>query len=57
MTSFEGVYGPYSITAEDEREVLGYRLALFIAAVAQAAPKAPAAEPEAPAADEEPTEA
>jgi uncharacterized integral membrane protein len=36
MTSFEGVYGPYSITAEDEREVLGYRLALFIAAVAQA---------------------
>ena len=37
MTSFEGVYGPYSITAEDEREVLGYRLALFAAAVAQAA--------------------
>lgn len=36
MTSFEGVYGPYSITAEDEREVLGYRLALFIAAIAQA---------------------
>lgn len=36
MTSFEGVYGPYSITADDEREVLGYRLALFIAALAQA---------------------
>jgi uncharacterized integral membrane protein len=37
MTSFEGVYGPYSITADDEREVLGYRLALLTAAVAQAA--------------------
>jgi uncharacterized integral membrane protein len=36
MTSFEGVYGPYSITADDEREVLGYRLALFTAALAQA---------------------
>jgi uncharacterized integral membrane protein len=36
MTSFEGVYGPYNITAEDEREVLGYRLALCIAAIAQA---------------------
>ena len=24
MTSFEGVYGPYTITAEDEREVFGY---------------------------------
>jgi uncharacterized integral membrane protein len=35
MTSFEGVYGPYSITADDEREVLGYRLALFTAALAQ----------------------
>ena len=35
MTSFEGVYGPYSITADDEREVLGYRLALFTAAIAQ----------------------
>ena len=37
MTSFEGVYGPFSITADDEREVLGYRLALFTAAVAQVA--------------------
>ncbi|MBM5807458.1 MAG: hypothetical protein FJ056_07160 [Cyanobacteria bacterium M_surface_10_m2_179] len=37
MTSFEGVYGPFSITADDEREVLGYRLALLAAAVAQAA--------------------
>ena len=37
MTSFEGVYGPYSITADDEREVLGYRLALFTAAIAQGA--------------------
>lgn len=37
MTSFEGVYGPFSITADDEREVLGYRLALFTAAVAQLA--------------------
>jgi uncharacterized integral membrane protein len=36
MTSFEGVYGPYTITAEDEREVFGYRLALCIAAIAQA---------------------
>jgi uncharacterized integral membrane protein len=36
MTSFEGVYGPYSITADDEREVLGYRLALLTAAIAQA---------------------
>ena len=36
MTSFEGVYGPYSITTEDEREVLGYRLALLTAAIAQA---------------------
>ena len=36
MTSFEGVYGPYSITAGDEREVLSYRLALFTAALAQA---------------------
>ena len=34
---FEGVYGPYSITATDRREVLGYRLALFTAALAQAA--------------------
>ena len=37
MTSFEGVYGPFSITSEDEREVFSYRLALFTAAVAQAA--------------------
>ena len=34
---FEGVYGPYSITDTDRREVRGYRLALFAAAVAQAA--------------------
>jgi len=34
---FEGVYGHYSITATDRREVLGYRLALFTAALAQAA--------------------
>ena len=34
---FEGVYGTYSITDHDRREVLGYRLALFTAAVAQAA--------------------
>lgn len=34
---FEGVYGTYSITETDRREVLGYRLALFAAAVAQAA--------------------
>jgi uncharacterized integral membrane protein len=34
---FEGVYGTYSITDTDRREVLGYRLALFTAAVAQAA--------------------
>jgi uncharacterized integral membrane protein len=34
---FEGVYGTYTITAEDRREVLGYRLALFGAAIAQAA--------------------
>jgi len=33
---FEGVYGPYRITAEDRREVLGYRLALLTAAIAQA---------------------
>ena len=34
---FEGVYGPYRITDGDRREVLGYRLALFTAALAQAA--------------------
>ena len=34
---FEGVYGPFTITAEDRREVLGYRLALLTAAIAQAA--------------------
>jgi len=34
---FEGVYGTYSITETDRREVLGYRLALFAAAVAQVA--------------------
>lgn len=34
---FEGVYGPFSITARDRREVLGYRLALLTVAIAQAA--------------------
>jgi hypothetical protein len=34
---FEGVYGPYTITADDRREVLGYRLALGAVAVAQLA--------------------
>jgi uncharacterized integral membrane protein len=34
---FEGVYGPFTITARDRREVLGYRLALFAVALAQAA--------------------
>ena len=34
---FEGVYGPFSITAQDRREVLGYRLGLLTAALAQAA--------------------
>jgi uncharacterized integral membrane protein len=33
----EGVYGPFTITAVDRREVLGYRLALLTAAIAQAA--------------------
>ena len=33
---FEGMYGPYRITADDRREVRGYRLALFTAAIAQA---------------------
>jgi uncharacterized integral membrane protein len=33
---FEGVYGPFSITARDRREVLGYRLALLTVAIAQA---------------------
>jgi uncharacterized integral membrane protein len=33
----EGVYGPYTITAADRREVLGYRLALTLVAVAQLA--------------------
>ena len=32
---FEGVYGPYSITATDRREVLAYRLALTAVAVGQ----------------------
>ncbi len=35
--AFEGVYGPFTITATDRREVLGYRLALLAVAVAQAA--------------------
>lgn len=34
---FEGVYGPFSIDAKDRREVLAYRLALLLAAVAQLA--------------------
>jgi uncharacterized integral membrane protein len=34
---FEGMFGPYTITAEDRREVLGYRLALTSVAVAQLA--------------------
>jgi uncharacterized integral membrane protein len=33
---FEGVYGPFTITQRDRREVLGYRLALLTAAIAQA---------------------
>jgi uncharacterized integral membrane protein len=34
---FEGVYGTFTITAEDRREVLGYRLALTAVALAQLA--------------------
>ena len=34
---FEGVYGPFTITAVDRREVLGYRLALLTLAVAELA--------------------
>jgi uncharacterized integral membrane protein len=34
---FEGVYGPYTITAEDRREVRAYRLALTSVALAQLA--------------------
>ena len=34
---YEGVYGPFTITAVDRREVLGYRLALLTLAIAQAA--------------------
>lgn len=34
---FEGVYGPYTITDVDRREVLGYRLALSALALAQLA--------------------
>jgi len=34
---FEGVYGPFTITAEDRREVLGYRLALLTLAIAELA--------------------
>lgn len=34
---FEGVYGPFSIDAKDRREVLGYRMALLLAAIAQLA--------------------
>ena len=32
---FDGVYGPFSIDANDRREVLAYRLALLLAAIAQ----------------------
>lgn len=34
---FDGVFGPYTITAADRREVLSYRLALLTLAVAQLA--------------------
>ena len=34
---YDGVYGPFVITDQDRREVLGYRLALFAVAVSQAA--------------------
>jgi uncharacterized integral membrane protein len=34
---FEGVYGPFTITATDRREVLGYRLALLSVAIGEAA--------------------
>ena len=30
---FEGVYGPFTITDRDRREVLGYRLALLGVAI------------------------
>lgn len=33
--TFEGVYGPFTIDANDRREVLGYRLALLMVAIAQ----------------------
>ncbi|MBU6251273.1 MAG: hypothetical protein KGO47_08925 [Cyanobacteria bacterium REEB417] len=36
-TILQGIYGPYVIDARDRREVLGYRLALLLAAVAQTA--------------------
>ncbi|EAQ76236.1 MULTISPECIES: DUF2301 domain-containing membrane protein [unclassified Synechococcus] len=32
---FEGIYGPFTITARDRREVLGYRMALLGVALAQ----------------------
>ena len=35
--SYEGAYGPFTITAKDRREVLGYRLSLLTVAIAQAA--------------------
>lgn len=34
---FEGAYGPFSITDQDRREVLSYRLALLMVAVAEVA--------------------
>jgi uncharacterized integral membrane protein len=33
--TFEGVYGPFTVDANDRREVLGYRLALLTVAIAQ----------------------
>jgi uncharacterized integral membrane protein len=34
---YEGVYGPFTITATDRRDVFGYRLALLLVAITQAA--------------------
>lgn len=34
---FEGVYGPFTITSTDRREVLGYRLALLAVAIGEGA--------------------
>ena len=35
--TFEGVYGPYSITAADRQEVRSYRIALLITGLSLAA--------------------